>query len=423
MTSLRKISAWMTLAVAMYCPSAFALIDCKRPQAPHSAESLMCSYWTKFGGYLLISLDEELNLHYQAALDRLGPSERNELRAKQRAWIKRRDDCETAKCLNDLYDQRIRELVVVPGKSVANALTQKTSNSADWTDKPKYLISRHSGLRNFDGGVNDFDLVATGKRIEQHRPDAGNEREIDCAAEDYKLLGTGKFIRMRCMSNDAPTYRDGISVEGYRFRLIPLPNFREEVIEEGLNQQLNAPMSFTSTGLVVDLQKSEPILSKATGAFCEPFPDYMEARTQSGEFRWAWHYYWKGASAYRCSVNDRAKSSAAVEAMRTSGGQGFAALVPGGLIFNGSIFLHEDTGLPVNTAEHRAISPTDAQAIKRRLLADYLASTPECRGVPSTCPDPLGAVRYMWQHLDDAINALLPKPESKQAAKPAEAKQ
>jgi uncharacterized protein len=363
-------------ALALLVDGAFAL-DCKHPQGV--IEKKICSYSWAETEYEIEDLDANLNLTYQAALDRV--PNREKLRIEQRAWLKVRDRCEEAKCFNDTYDARIRELAAIPGKSAANSIgffdpelgadiDPKLIKSMQWM-----LLSRSGGLKYFDGGVNDFDIVSKFYIAEQV-----NAIATSC---HFVLFGTGKtFSSSEC--------ENPIAASGNRLKFTPLPGDRLE------GRDGRWPSKFFSS-------KGTELGIYPRGIGCEPFNDVLTASSpKTDEVLWNWMYFYETQEESKCWMSK--KSPSVLFKFRAPNSFiGSPLLMPGGDVLVGKIRIDPVNGLPRDRSRVAAISREQATQIERRLLSDYLAENPTCKAKPETCPDPSIRVQYMWQHLAKAM--------------------
>lgn len=384
MSSREQIANLMTrvicgAALAFASSGVLASLVCERPQ--NALEKKLCSYTWNDTGYTFEDLDVNLNLTYQAALDRV--PDREKLRIEQRAWLKVRDKCEDAKCFNDTYDARIRELAAIPGKSAANAINFFGTEHEIDIDPKLYkpmqlkLLSRSGGLKYFDGGANDFDIVGEFMSVGQI-----NTAVTTCS---YRLFGTGKTFSSSCQN---PT-----NTSGLQLKFTPLPGDRDE----GRDGWGNVNQSKTLTAKGIELN----IYSLATS--CEPFEYYLFASSaKTNKVLWSWTYFYETLEESKCWMSK--KNPSVLLKFRDSNSYiGSPLLLPGGDILVGRIRIDPESGLPRDRSRVAAISIEQANQIKRQLRNDYLATNPTCKAKPETCPDPGIQIQYMWQQLASAI--------------------
>lgn len=377
---MKKIIHYLFCAIALGVVSgkASASPDCRKPNG--AIEKKLCSYSTEETGYEFQDLDTNLNLTYQAALDRV--PDREKLRVEQRAWLKMRDKCEDAKCFNDTYDARIRELAVIPGKSAANSvglfdselgagIDPKLIKSMQWM-----LLSRSGGLKYFDGGVNDFDIVSKFYIAEQV-----NAIATSC---HFVLFGTGKtFSSSEC--------ENPVAFSGNRLKFTPLPGHRLE----GRDGRWPSKF-FTSKGMELGIY---PL----GGIGCEPFKDYLTASSpKTDEVLWDWTYFYETQEESKCWMSKK-NPSVLFKFRSPNSFIGSPLLMPGGDVLVGKIRIDPVNGLPRDRSRVAAITLKQAIEIHKRLLSDYLTENPTCKAKPETCPDPAVRVQYMWQHLAEAM--------------------
>ena len=364
------------IALAFLVNKAFAL-DCLHPQ--QVIEKKICSYTWEETEYELQDLDTNLNLTYQAALDRV--PDREKLRVEQRAWLNMRDKCQDAKCFNDIYDARIRELAAIPGKSAANSIgffdpelgagiDPKLIKSMQWM-----LLSRSGGLKYFDGGVNDFDIVSKFYIAEQV-----NAIATSC---HFVLFGTGKaFSSTEC--------ENPIAFSGNRLNFAPLPGYRLE------GRDSRWPIKFFTP-------KGTELGIYTRGIGCEPFNHVLTASSpKTDEVLWNWMYFYETQEESMCWMSKQ-HPSVLFKFRSPNSFIGPPLLMPGGDVLVGKIRIDPVSGLPRDRARVAVISREQATHTERRLLSDYLAENPACKAKPETCPDPAVRVQYMWQHLAEAM--------------------
>jgi uncharacterized protein len=374
-TLFAKVICIFSLAMLANCT--FAL-DCKHPQG--LIEKKICSYTWEESGYELQDLDTNLNLTYQAALDRV--PDREKLRVEQRAWLKVRDKCEDAKCFNDTYDARIRELAAIPGKSAANSIgffdpelgagiDPKLIKSMQWM-----LLSRSGGLKYFDGGVNDFDIVSKFFIAEQV-----NAIATSC---HFVLFGTGKtFSSSECESP--------IAASGNRLKFTPLPSYRLE------GPEVWGPSRFFNS-------KGAEIGTYTLATSCEPFEYYLMANSpKTNEVLWSWTYFFETHEESKCLMYKDKGQTISLKFRDPSRYIGSPLLLPGGDVLVGKIRIDPEDGLPRDRSRVAAISLEQSTKVRQGLRSDYLAENPTCKAKPETCPDPAIRVQYMWQHLAEAM--------------------
>lgn len=133
------------LCLAMLLAGAFltnhaeaASFDCRK--ASTATEKLICADGN------LSSLDEKLQKTYQAALTAVAPSDKKELIAEQRNWIRyTRDICSDAACLGKVYAARIDLLSKTEGRIINEAECSipegKSCRSVLYYRDPSYRIA------------------------------------------------------------------------------------------------------------------------------------------------------------------------------------------------------------------------------------------------------------------------------------------
>ena len=387
----QSVRLLMGLTFVLFCGQAFASLDCAQPR--DFVERQICSYTWKETGYTLEQLDVDLNGHYRSALDRV--VDKDKLRKEQRAWLKIRDKCQNAKCFNDTYDARIRELTVISGKSVFNAINFLGSNLGIDTDPKMFelvlstqnsLLTRNGGLKHFDGGENDFDIIGgNGKPIKGSDP----EKPL-C---QWLLFGLGKVFTTFCYEPAAP--------DGTALRMADLPNSRRN----GFDEMREPLYSFLTTGGLElnDVSfEDEKILTEASGSKCEGFNYFLEARSvKSHKVVWRWVYFSEPTVERKCRFFLK------IGAPEVAGKAGVyyspSALLPGGDVLVGLIRIDPKSGLPRDRSRVAVLSKEQAFKIKRTLIQEYLAANPACQGKPEKCPNPAGALQHMKLRLPEAM--------------------
>ncbi|NBW80021.1 MAG: hypothetical protein EBR27_13620, partial [Betaproteobacteria bacterium] len=341
-------------SLAFASSGVLAAIDCEQPG--DAVARKMCSYTWDATGYTLEDLDVNLNELYRSAMDRV--VDKDKLRKEQRAWLKVRDQCADAKCFNDTYDVRIRELTVIPGQSVFNSINFLGSNLGIESDPKMFelvlsthnrLVTRNGGLKYFDGGVNDFDIVGDG------RPIKGTDPENPLC--QWVLFGLGKVFTTFCRRPTAP---DGTALD-----IASLPGDRRDGFDE-----MHEPLStfLTTNGLelnVVSFDK-EKLLTEASGSRCEGLNSFLEARSvKSRKIVWRWAYYGEPTLERTCNFTN--KIGAPKVAVKASMYSSPSALLPGGDVLVGLIRIDPRTGLPRDRSRVAVLSKDQAIALKRRL--------------------------------------------------------
>ena len=369
---------------------ALASIDCEHPS--DSVAKKFCSYTWDATGYTLQDLDVNLNGLYRSAVDRV--VDKDKLRKEQRAWLKVRDKCQDAKCFNDTYDARIRELMVIPGQSVFNSINFLGSNLGIDTDLKMFelvqstqnrLLTRNDGLKYFDGGANDFDIVGNGKPIK------GTDSENPLCK--WVFFGLGQVVTTFCYRPTAP--------DGSALRMVDLPASRRN----GFDEMHEPQYSFLTTGgleLNVVSFDEEKILTEASGSRCEGFNHFLEARSvESRKLIWRWFYYSRPTVDRRC----RFTNNIGAPEVTLKAGLSFYPrdLLPGGDILVGLMRIDPKSGLPRDRSRVAVLSKEQAFKVKRTLIQEYLDANPACQGRAERCPDPSGALKHLWQRVSDAM--------------------
>jgi hypothetical protein len=240
------------------------------------------------------------------------------------------------------------------------------------------LLSRSGGLKYFDVGVNDFDIVSKFYIAEQV-----NAIVTSC---HFVLLGTGKtFSSSEC--------ENPISASGNRLIFTPLPGERAEGRDGWRN--VKQSKTLTATGKELNIH--------SFAGFCEPFEYYLLASAPETEnVLWSWAYFYEMQEESMCWMSKKYPSVL----LKSRAPEGFIEsplLLPGGDVLVGKIRIDTEKGLPRDRSRVAAISVEQANQVMKRLLSDYLAENPTCKAKPETCPDPSIRVQYMWQHLAKAM--------------------
>ncbi|MCA3175792.1 MAG: hypothetical protein ING36_09685 [Burkholderiales bacterium] len=368
-----------------------AIVRCENP--PGQVEKQICSYTWAETGYTLEDLDIRLNETYQAALDRVSDKER--LRAEQRRWLKLRNQCKKAKCFNDVYDKRIRELAAIPGRSVANDVTffeVTPENDKDTkifglrTKRADWLLSRRGGLEYFDGGANDFEIV--GKSTPFLKPDS--TKKI-C---EYFLFGLKKLFLASCEEPVAPN--------GKPLKIYSLPGNRRDGFDVD-NEPLSTFLTSSGWELKTVVLTDAKLLNESNGSKCEPFTGFLQANVPNGQKPvWEWAYFYETLFERSCRFS--AQKNAPQIRIKNADTEYFAnALLPGGDVLVGSLRIDPETGLPRDRSRIATVTKDQAIAIKQKLIAEYLETNPACQGQPQNCPDSAGVLQYMWDRLPQVM--------------------
>lgn len=379
------------MSLVLACSGVSAALHCEHPR--DAIETRLCSYTWSETGYTFEDLDVSLNDIYQAALDRV--PDKDKLRTEQRAWLKVRDKCTDAKCFNDTYDKRIRELAVIPGKSVVNDVAffganlgidedpqvfELVANTTTW------LLTRNRGLKHFDAGINDFDILGRGMPLRGTDPN----NQI-C---NYVLFGVGKIFTTSCLEPTSP--------DGGVLNMSNLPSNRRD----GFDAEHEPQHKFLTTdGLELEtfFLTETKLFTEASGSKCEPLTKFLDARVlQSQKLLWRWVYFYETPFLARsCRFSN--KIGAQQVKIKNTVEYGPDALLPGGDVLVGLVRIDPKTGLPRDRSRVAAITKEQALNIKRKLINEYLDANPACQGKPEQCPDPSGALQHLWQRLPDAM--------------------
>lgn len=130
----RSIWAGAALLASVALPAYSASFDCS--EARSSVERVICA------DAKLSSADEDLGHAYGAALNAApDKAARDELRARQQAWLKRRDVCVDAACLMQLYRERI-DMLVVQAEKPPNQTRRTASKGGCY----RIVVERHRTL-------------------------------------------------------------------------------------------------------------------------------------------------------------------------------------------------------------------------------------------------------------------------------------
>ena len=241
------------------------------------------------------------------------------------------------------------------------------------------LLSRSGGLKYFDGGVNDFDIVSKFYIAEQI-----NAVATRC---HYVLFGTGKrFSTSEC--------ENPISASGNRLKFTPLPGERAEGLDGWRNEKQSK--TFTATGIELNIS------TLATN--CEPFEYYLMASLpRTDKVLWSWTYFFATREESKCWMYKEKGQTVFLKFRDSKSYIGSPLLLPGGDILIGKIRIDPENGLPRDRSRIAAISVEQATQIRQRLRNDYFAENLTCKAKPDSCPDPSIRVQYMWQHLAEAM--------------------
>ena len=123
------------LALSCACVQS-ASFDCTKATLP--IERQICSH----AGLSL--LDEELAETFSMRVQEEGAVAQSvsQLRAAQRAWVRSRNTCKTAQCLQQSYEQRIAALACMDGPALASAIGVSTCASAELRRMDHELVAR-----------------------------------------------------------------------------------------------------------------------------------------------------------------------------------------------------------------------------------------------------------------------------------------
>lgn len=216
----------------------------------------------RYGATDLAEADQTLNDYYQVAYKHT--PDKAALVAEQKAWLKKRNVCETKDCLNALYHHRIIELTFLFGDS---ELHRRGIFPAD--KSPAFLAFKLKGLQHFDGGIQGYDLVVIEKSGKYNK-------DMNCyVGGTWQLWGTDVTFEEVCTRIS----RFIKSVDGRSLSL--QPTYSLWLLE-----------GFLHDGSRLHRQTSEFLWgeeTKANRALWSPFDTSIRRVDVKGSL--AWHYY------------------------------------------------------------------------------------------------------------------------------------
>jgi hypothetical protein len=325
----------------------------------------------RYGATSLAGADETLNDYYQVAYKHT--SDKTALVASQKAWLKKRNACETKDCLNEVYHHRIIELTFLFGDS---ELHRKGIFAVDIS--PGFFAIKSEGLRNFDGGKQDYDLIDTEKLGKRNS-------ELDCRVGSIKrLLGANLMFEEACN----PPSRIIKSVDGRLLSRRP--------VYGSITGGSSLMKGVLHDGSRIYQQEREFIWgveTKANRFLWVPF--HASIRRDDAQGQLVWQYYivrkkaspewptlsrfWERNQRYG-TVNLHSMLYLADKSVFVGGG-GFRMNPITGELFEKNL-LHRFT-------------PTQVQQWTNAWTHDYLSVHPECQGALATCPNQPQASEYL----------------------------
>lgn len=375
---LKKVVIGFCLTISSLAILAQPLLCAKEPspkQSDYRVVQLICDPGPEFMPYRygatdLAEADQTLNDYYQVAYKRT--PYKAALVAEQKAWIKKRNVCETKDCLNALYHHRIIELTFLFGDS---ELHRKGIFPVDML--PAFFVVNSEGLQNFDGGKQDYDLIDTEKLGKRNS-------ELDCRVGNIKrLLGASLMFEEACN----PPSRIIKSLDGRSLSRRPVYGS----IAGG---------SWLMKGVLHDdsrlyQQESEFLWgaeTKVTRSLWSPFNVSIRRDDAQGVLAWQYYVVRKKATSEMSTLSnfwDRNHSYGSVRL------DSVVYLADRSVLAKGGFRMNPITGELFEKTLLRRFTSTQVQQWTSAWTHDYLAAHPECQGALATCPNKPQASEYL----------------------------
>lgn len=366
--------------------------DFSRSAPDYMAMSIICEE-----NDLLPYLDRLLNGYYRAAMER--SKDRKKLRKDQLAWLKRRNACKDGYCIAAAYHKRIIELTLVPAIAAVHEIKSWPSNGR------RYILTRKMGLKNFDGGGSDYDIVI-----------ASIEKLADgrCNKLRLELIGTGFSVFAPCTGseNKWPNWN-----ENEFFTNKPIVTFDNKILQlfeayvwqsadpleirlgaENLryNKDLNRLKDDSSVGSY--LPDSSWLWRGFT--ISEPLRRPIGHWDASGRrLIWEWLFVTRTIPA--------GNGAQSVINYHSVDDETLLLLSDGSILIGTTFFLfriNSVNGTPYDAKNIRHFDLSQSEKWKKSWTQDYLKQTPACGNDIMKCPDMEAMGNYFWQCFNEEMN-------------------
>jgi hypothetical protein len=377
MKSIRNIC---TAAIFFATSSLWAMpLLCAREPSPKQSDyqviQLICDPGPEFmpyryGDTALADADETLNDYYQVAYNRT--PDKAALVAEQKAWLRKRNACQTKNCLNALYHHRIIELTFLFGDS---ELHRKGIFPVDML--PSFFVVKSEGLQYFDGGKQDYDLIDTEKLGKRNN-------ELNCRVSTIKRLW-GASLMFEEVCN--PPSRIIKSVDGRSLSRRPVYGsivggawLMKGVLHDGsrLYQQESEFLWGTE--------------SKVTLSLWSPFNVSIQREDPQGIFNWKYYVVRKKATSEMSTLSNFWDRNNSYGSLRLDS---LVYLADRSVLAGAGFRMNPITGELFEKTLLRRFTSTQVQQWISAWTNDYLTANPDCQTALATCPNKKKASEYL----------------------------
>lgn len=379
----KKLTIWFFFILAGSAVWAQPLLCAKEPnpkQVDYQVVQLICdpgpeSMPYRYGETDLAYADETLNDYYRVAYKRT--ADKAILVAEQKAWLKKRNACQTKGCLNALYHHRIIHLTFLFGDSELHR-----RGTFPVGISPAFFAFGPEGLQHFDGGRQDYDLIATEKLGKRNSAQ-------DCwAGSSSRLLGADVTFEEACIK----LRRFYKAVDGRSLSVQPVYDLwlLKNLLHDGshLYQQ--------------DTEFLWGEETKATRSLWFPFHASIRRDDAHGVIAWEYYIVRKKAST------EMPKDSGFWERNYRYGTLNLYRvlyLADKSVFVNGGGFrMNPITGELFEKNLLRRFTPTQVQQWTTAWTHDYLSAHPECQSALATCPDKQQASEYLRTRFESEMD-------------------
>jgi uncharacterized protein len=385
--NMTPMAIWLVFcALAMFSEGVHAFTVkklCESEAKPSSAEAnvmrLICveNYNQTEVGQELEQVDMIMNGYYKAARER--SQDKDKLLQAQKIWIKERNACKDTDCLRRVYHRRIMELALVPAKAAVLDMTYKAVEG-----NIDYILTRENGLKQFDDGNSDFDIVTTMGYEED------SKRHCDKAS--YHLIGSGITIKTRCKTSEYGVYKSATTEDGKSFQLFLAYQPSMYFIDERFGSTLS------DGSRIFDEDISSQFWPRKDGIPNTDEPMRRATRRIDTNGGVIWHWVLVARKPFKQPRNNYSST----ELWRWM-------LLPDGSIistnYGGAAFrLDPNTGKPYDTQNFRVFTVDQAVAWRKAWAEGYVKKTPNCQGDIRRCPDKKAASDYLFKRFDEEMS-------------------
>jgi hypothetical protein len=384
MKCIRNIFA-ASIFYATSCLWAQPLLCAKEPspkQSDYQVVQLICDPGPEFMPYrygetALADADETLNDYYQVAYKRT--TDKAALVAEQKAWLRKRNACQTKDCLNALYHHRIIELTFLFGDSELHRKGIFPSGRLSG-----HFVISTEGLQHFDGGKQDYDFVNADK-LGQRNSDR------DCYIGSTKrLLGVDVTFENACTTRSYKQIFKAVDGRALGWRRDYPDWLLKGVLHDGshLYQQESESLWGAAT--------------KVTRSLWSPFHASIRRDDVQGAMAWQYYIVRKKASP------EMLKDSEFWERNRRYGTVNLHTMLyladKSVIVDGGGFRMNPITGELFEKTLLRSFTPTQVQQWIRAWTHDYLTANPDCQSELATCPNKQSASEYMHTRFEEEMD-------------------